>query len=156
MRNRKKLKTAMCISVAMWVLLASSFLLMKPIVENTSSVRRFLVLVLGLAFWCALVLGIVFQVKAAIHYRRICAKEKISATGLPGAFRFFSNPMAIAADIGLVVSLVTGLVLLKYPTEKLYVYFLELFFLTLSISMHCIWNGKMMRMLHSDKKREDR
>ena len=156
MKNRKKLKKAMYVSTVMWIVLASTFLLMKPIVESTSSKGRVLVAVLGLAFWCSLLMGIVFQAKAVNHYRKICKEEKVQYKGCPGVLRFFSNPIATVADIGMIVSLVIGAVLLRYPTDKLYFYFLEMFLLTLSTSMHCIWNGKMMRMLHSGKIREDR
>lgn len=152
MKIRKKMKTAIYVSTTMWAVLAGSFLLMKPAVENTSSFRSHLVMSLGIVFWFSLLLGIVFQVKASIHYHRICKKEKLRHRGLPGMFRFFSNPVAIVADVALIISLFAGWMLLKNPTEELYVYLIVLFLLTLSMSMHCIWNGKMVRMLRSGKK----
>lgn len=152
MKQTKQLKIWLIITSTLWVLFASTFLLMKPVVESQSTLGKSSVLFLGLAFWALLVLAAVSLIVATLYYRSICHKLQIELPGAPGLLKFFSNPFATVIDLFLIITVVVSVLLIMFKPDNQYFYFIDLFLLALTVPLHCISNGKMVRVSRIRKK----
>lgn len=151
MRQTKLLKIWLIITSTMWILFASTFLLMKPVVESQSSTGKASVLLLGLSFWILLALAVLSLIIAMVYYHKICRRKKLKLPGAPGVVKFFSNPFAIVIDLFLIITVTISILLFKFKPDNQYYYFVDLFLLTSTIPLHCISNGKMVRVSRLSK-----
>lgn len=151
MRQTKQLKMWLIIASIMWVLFASTFLLMKPAVEGQPSLGKSSVVLLGLSFWAFLALAVLSLIIAMVYYRKICRKKRIILPGAPGVVTFFSNPFAVVIDFLLIISVVVSILLIVFRPDNQYLYFVDLFLLALTVPFHCISNGKMVRVFRLGK-----
>lgn len=146
MKQMKHLRMWLAWACLMWALFAATFLFMKPVVESQSASGRTATVLLGLAFWALLALAVLFTATAAGKYRAICRQKKITVSGLPGLLRFFRNPFAVVVDCLLLLAAIFGIGLLILRPENQYFYFADLFLLAMTVPLHAIANGKMVRI----------
>ena len=131
--------------VASSLVLSASFLLM-PLDLITSSVRRSS-LVAGILFWVSLAATLITAGWLARIYRRWRSKLPDAVSSglpkLPGIIRFFRNPLALAADIVMLISLI-GLIASLIATDASgYICYIFIALFVFSFCMHCMLNGKI-------------
>ena len=138
MSSVKKEIVILTISIISYFLLAASFLFMP--LENEQ-----LQIMAGVMFWVFLILGIVSQVLLAIWFRQACSKNKewrIQKQRI-GIFTIGKNKFSVVADIILLISAVTFVVLMIFTRGTGYISYIVLTILVFSFSMHCVLNGKV-------------
>jgi len=138
MSSVKKEIVILTISIISHFLLATSFLFMP--LENEQ-----LQIMAGVMFWVFLILGIVSQVLLAIWFRQACSKNKewrIQKQKI-GIFTIGKNKFSVVADIVLLISAVTFVVLMIFTRGTGYISYIVLTILVFSFSMHCVLNGKV-------------
>lgn len=138
MSSVKKELVILTISIISHFLLATSFLFMP--LENEQ-----LQIMAGVMFWVFLILGIVSQVLLAIWFRQACSKNKewrIQKQRI-GIFTIGKNKFSVVADIVLLISAVTFVVLMIFTRGTGYISYIVLTILVFSFSMHCVLNGKV-------------
>lgn len=138
MSSVKKEIVILTISIISYFLLAASFLFMP--LENEQ-----LQIMAGVMFWVFLILGIVSQVLLAIWFRQACSKNKewrIQKQRI-GIFTIGKNKFSVVADIVLLISAVTFVVLMIFTRGTGYISYIVLTILVFSFSMHCVLNGKV-------------
>ena len=138
MSSVKKEIVILTISIISYFLLAASFLFMP--LENKQ-----LQIMAGVMFWVFLILGIVSQVLLAIWFRQACSKNKewrIQKQRI-GIFTIGKNKFSVVADIVLLISAVTFVVLMIFTRGTGYISYIVLAILVFSFSMHCVLNGKV-------------
>lgn len=138
MSSVKKEIVILTISIISYFLLAASFLFMP--LENKQ-----LQMMAGVMFWVFLILGIVSQVLLAIWFRQACSKNKewrIQKQRI-GIFTIGKNKFSVVADIVLLISAITFVVLMIFTRGTGYISYIVLTILVFSFSMHCVLNGKV-------------
>lgn len=138
MSSVKKEIVILIISIISYFLLAASFLFMP--LDNKQ-----LQIMAGVMFWLFLILGIVSQVLLAIWFRQACSenKEWCMQKQRVGIFAIGKNKFSVAADIVLLISAVTFVVLMIFTRGTGYISYIVLTILVFSFSMHCVLNGKV-------------
>ena len=138
MSSVKKEIVILTISIISYFLLAASFLFMP--LENEQ-----LQIMAGVMFWLFLILGMVSQVLLVILFRQACSKNKewrIQKQRV-GIFTIGKNKLSVVADIVLLISAVTFVVLMIFTRGTGYISYIVLTILVFSFSMHCVLNGKV-------------
>lgn len=138
MSSVKKEIVILTISIISYFLLAASFLFM-PLEKEQLQIMA------GVMFWVFLILGIVSQVLLAIWFRQACSKNKewrIQKQRI-GIFTIGKNKFSVVADIVLLISAVTFVVLMIFTRGTGYISYIVLTILVFSFSMHCVLNGKV-------------
>ncbi len=132
MREEKKL---FWMENGCFVFMAVTFLFMP--VRNTIANR-----ITGILFWLSLLGGVICQLRIS---KAICGNErgKIKEKGLrPGVFQVAQNPIALVADILLVLCVPTFVAAMIFTRQRGYSCYIFIALLVFSFSMHCIWNGR--------------
>lgn len=145
----------LCASIASFLLLSISFLLMPVESKSATQGISIISLIAGVLFWLSIILGIVTQAVlshrikswlASNHVRRGRIVKKV------GIISFFKNSFGIASDVAMIIGLIC-LVISVIVTHGIgftcYV-FLSLF--VFSFSMHCIFNGKTYYVIKNKDK----
>lgn len=154
MKQLRKLKANFTGGMISFVIFSLTFLLMGPFTELNGKARSICVFILGMVFWLTLIFGLVFSFRVNKLCREV--QEPVGKKKIPAICRFFSNRAAAVADFGLIVG-VTGIaVLALYPPEKQYFYFVELFLIVLSLSMHCLLNSNAFQAIQNLRNKNGR
>lgn len=142
MRQIQRIKSRFYASVVCFCVFACTFLLMDPFTELVGTARNVSVFLLGAVFWLSLVLGLLLAIAAARASRDYLERAGFDTQRRRlGLLRFFSNKAAAVADVLLAVSVAAAVVMAIHAPQNQYLYFVELFLLALSVSMHCLLNG---------------
>ncbi len=151
MKQMRTIKRRFYASALCFVIFSCTFLLMDPFTELVGTARDVSVFLLGAVFWLTLILGIVLAAAAARETREYASRTGTAERGRLGALRFFSNRAAAAADALLVLGIAGAVYLAARPPQNQFLYFVELFVLALSLSMHCLLNGNTFAVIHGFK-----
>lgn len=132
--------SALCGAAALMLLLTADI--------KASGIRRVLAYLIPAVFWAATVFQILFTVRAAGIRKRL--EEKIGAQDMQkrtlfGAISFFRTREGKIADIVLLLSAVFFAVCMALRMPWGWLPALGLALLYLSLSLHCILNGKNYR-----------
>lgn len=156
MQGNKKLNLLFIISVIGFLVMSADFLLMP--LGSSAGNNRGMVMVTGLLFWLGLAVGIVFFVLYARQCKRLYDAKDSSQQDQQkkriGLISFFSNRMAMIADIVFFVSAVAFAALMIFTDGTAYINYIVLFILVLSFIAHCVFNGKSFyrhQLLKADK-----
>lgn len=141
MNSKGKITVCEIISIAGFLLMSCSFLLM-PSVDNSNGVSTFGMIV-GLLFWIGLLTGIVMQIVAVGMSKGKRGKYRI------GLFSFMKNIYGMIADIMVVVSIVVFIIGMIITHKSGYICYVAIALFTFSISMHCVCNGRVFRYILS-------
>lgn len=133
MREEKKL---FWMENGCFVFMAVTFLFMP--VRNTIANR-----ITGILFWISLFGGIFCQLRLskAVRGNKI-QEEKEEKDFRPGIFHVAQNPIALAADMLLAISIPALVVVMIITKQKGYSCFIFIALTAFAFSMHCIWNGR--------------
>lgn len=107
----------------------------------------------GLAFWLGLLLGILMYVVALVS---LPERGRKKGRRIPGLFRFFSNPPAIAADTVMILSLLLTIYFGVNIGSNQTAAGVILFLLICSIYAHVLLNGKVYIYLRTNNRRRNR
>lgn len=154
MKQIRKLKSNFQGGMISFAIFSFTFLLMGPFTELNGKARGICVFILGAVFWLTLILGLVFSFKANMLYRKL--PDPIKKRRRAGICRFFSNRAATVADAGLILGVAGIVILAFYPPENQYFYFVALFLIALSLSMHCLLNSNAFLAIQTFKNKNGR
>lgn len=144
MRNKKNELTLLSISIASFLLLSLTFVIMP--LDNLVDIPGFEIL-LGTMLWLFLLLGILTQVFLAIKRKNWIARNKAQISTFNkkriGIFSFAQNPPAIITDVICVLSIIALGVGMYLTNCKGYVCYIFMAIFVFSFCMHCILNGKI-------------
>lgn len=132
MREEKKL---FWMENGCFVFMAVTFLFMP--VRNIIANR-----ITGILFWISLLGGIFCQLRLSKAVRSKSQEKKKEKDFRPGIFQVAQNPIALVADILLVLCVPSLVMVMIITKQKGYSCFIFIALAVFAFSMHCIWNGR--------------
>ena len=145
----RKLRDGFQKSVISFSLLALSFALMPVPYLFDGVMQRICFIFNGLLFWASLISGTVSSVKssriAAALYRDEPEAAKVRALA-PGLFRFFPNRTASVFDLLLLADIAAAVAAAILKPKSTAAVFIIISIAVFSLSMHCLFNGKIYRL----------
>lgn len=128
----------------------SAMILIMPIIENNEKA----IIPVGLAFWFFAISGYILLIVANVEFKRIGGNlHKNNKNSLPGIISFFSNKIAMIADITAIVSAIAFVIICITELRFKYIAFIVLFFVIFSLHMHCLFNGRIYKLIKNEKER---
>lgn len=149
MRRIDKLITYYCLSASAMFIMAATVLFMPYAVENGEQ-NRLVVVAVGLIFWASAIAGYGFIIAANIVRKKIMSLMSgsySSLSGRPGIITFFSNVYATVADTTMILSFVIFIMINLTELKTTFFAYIFLFLLIFSIHMHCLFNGKIFKVI---------
>ncbi len=143
----EKMKNDLWLGISIFGFLAMSVSFVLMPLESAIQVNNvsIYVLIAGLVFWVSLVIGIVGQAMLTWRRNRWHKKNPKKRCRLQrriGLITFFSNFLALIADVLCGISLIALIVLLMVTNGAGFICYILLALFTFAFSMHCILNGK--------------
>lgn len=147
----KKMIIFFMLSIIFISLGSLSFVFM-PLSSSTSNFEFKLPVILnGLVFWVSFICGYVALFLANSQCKKCNGASKKGRIGL---FSFFSNRYAKVFDILMVVTFIAMILMVIFGKSLYYLIFIILALLILSINMHGILNGRVMKtIIHKNEER---
>ena len=144
MGGKKVAKRLFILSAAAYFISAASVWLLPVTdsVENTGAGSY----ISGILFWAGLLLGILFWALAYIKCRQSETYRKIRDKSHPGFVSFFSNKLAIAADVLLALSLIIT-VASVFIRMNYILSLCSLFVLLFTFHLHYLLNGRVYKYI---------
>lgn len=148
MRSLRRMNLWFWLAIAAYVLMSASILLM-PLTQSVSGTGgRVIIILIGAMFWLFMLGGGAFVYFAERERKRIVGRKNTWKKGnLPGVITFFDNPIAALCDTVFIASVAAFVVIIFSDLRYQYVSYLFLFLLILSLSMHCIFNGRIYKTI---------
>lgn len=147
-KNNKTEKYLFYITVFFITVFSISFLFMPIASDQAQKNNKVWLIVTGLLFWINLfgAYGVLIYINRKRKKYYTQKQEPLSSK--PGIISFFSNPIAIASDIVMIIGII-GLIccLLLLRNESLNTVFLSVS--VFSFQMHCLFNGRNYLFIHS-------
>ncbi len=153
MRKINKLITYYCLSASAMLIMAATVLCMPYAVRNGEQNRLGIVAV-GVVFWVSAITGYGFLIAANIVRKKILSLMSgsySSLDGKPGIITFFSNVYATVADTTMVLSFVIFIMINLTELKTTFFAYIFLFLLIFSIHMHCMFNGKVFKLVQASR-----
>ncbi|MGN1130881.1 MAG: hypothetical protein ACI4Q8_05960 [Ruminococcus sp.] len=141
MEKVKRIKKLLYISLAFICIYSGTILFMPLASDLSNKTNKISVIVLGITFWLSLILAYTLLFLANRVRKTINFKKR--GAGRVGLFNLFSNKPAIISDILLFLSIVVFVISLFLPMENHWIIYIILFFIVLSLNLHCVFNGKI-------------
>lgn len=154
MRRIDRLIVYYWISVAALFIMSATLLFMPLSVENGQQ-KPILVVAVGITFWISALIGYAFVIAANSvrkQITRLLSGSHAFLNGKIGVIMFFSNAYATIADVILIISFVTFVLINFSELNTSYLAYVFLFLLIFSFNMHCLFNGKIFEMIRASKK----
>lgn len=154
MRRIDRLIVYYWVSVVALFIMSAMLLLMPFSVENGQQ-KPIFVVVVGITFWLSALIGYAFAIAANSVRKQIMHLLSGSHTfldGKVGVISFFSNIYASIADVILIISFVSFVLINFSELNTSYLAYVFLFLLVFSLNMHCMFNGKIFKMIQASKK----
>lgn len=146
MKTEKKLSALLIASIVCYCVMSLNFLIMPVGNSVTDKSMRWLDILTGLIFWLGLIFGsvlyVIFSRECKKWYKNNKGNKDIYKEKKIGLISFFSNRMALVADICLIISILLFAVLMIFTDRTSYICFISIMLLVFSFTMHCILNGK--------------
>ena len=127
----------------------SAMIFIMPIIENNEKA----IIPVGLAFWFFAISGYILLIVANVEFKRISGNLRKNKRSLPGIISFFSNKIAMIADIAVIISMVAFVIICFTELRFKYIAFVVLFLLIFSLHMHCLFNGRIYKLIKNEKER---
>lgn len=102
---------------------------------------------IGLAFWFFAISGYILLIVANVEFKRISGNLRKNKRSLPGIISFFSNKIAMIADVAVIISIVAFVIICITELRFKYIAFVTLFLLIFSLHMHCLFNGRIYKLI---------
>lgn len=140
----KKMIICIMLSIVFLSIGSLSFIFMPLSSRSSNTEFRLPVIINGAVFWISFICGYLTLILANKQCKKI--NGSIS-TGKVGLFRFFSNKYAIVFDMLMIISFIALILMAIFGKSHYYIIFFILAILVLSINMHCIFNGRVVRTI---------
>ena len=127
----------------------SAMILIMPVIESNEKA----IIPVGLAFWFFAISGYILLIVANVEFKRISGNLRKNKRSLPGIISFFSNKIAMIADIAVIISIVAFVIICITELRFKYIAFVVLFLLIFSLHMHCLFNGRIYKLIKNEKER---
>lgn len=127
----------------------SAMILIMPVIESNEKA----IIPIGLAFWFFAISGYILLIVANVEFKRISGNLRKNKRSLPGIISFFSNKIAMIADIAVIISIVAFVIICITELRFKYIAFVTLFLLIFSLHMHCLFNGRIYKLIKNEKER---
>lgn len=127
----------------------SAMILIMPVIESNEKA----IIPVGLAFWFFAISGYILLIVANVEFKRISGNLRKNKRSLPGIISFFSNKIAMIADIAVIISIVAFVIICITELRFKYIAFVTLFLLIFSLHMHCLFNGRIYKLIKNEKER---
>lgn len=151
MKSRSTLVRLLIISIASFGIMSITFMLMPLDIMLNIINSRLINIIIGIIFWLGLLIGTVSQLILSIKTKPM-RKEGYRK---PGLLVFFSNRLATAFDLIMIISLI-GLAVSLIATNMVgYSCYVFLSLTVLSFVMHCIFNGQSYKLITGVKKEKN-
>ena len=140
------------------VILLSTMSLLIPVVPATiqnETEETVWSTVVAVVFWLLAAAGCWAIISANAH-RKQYVTEKFGKhtppTFPPGAFCFFSNPLATVADLSVIVTGIGFVVAVNTPLQDTYFAVVLLSLFIWAVLMHCLFNSRTFRVIQKKTK----
>ena len=127
----------------------SAMILIMPVIESNEKA----IIPIGLVFWFFAISGYILLIVANVEFKRISGNLRKNKRSLPGIISFFSNKIAMIADIAVIISIVAFVIICITELRFKYIAFVVLFLLIFSLHMHCLFNGRIYKLIKNEKER---
>ena len=127
----------------------SAMILIMPVIESNEKA----IIPIGLAFWFFAISGYILLIVANVEFKRISGNLRKNKRSLPGIISFFSNKIAMIADVAVIISIVAFVIICITELRFKYIAFVTLFLLIFSLHMHCLFNGRIYKLIKNEKER---
>ena len=127
----------------------SAMILIMPVIESNEKA----IIPIGLAFWFFTISGYILLIVANVEIKRISGNLRKNKRSLPGIISFFSNQIAMIADIAVIISIVAFVIICITELRFKYIAFVTLFLLIFSLHMHWLFNGRIYKLIKNEKER---
>lgn len=127
----------------------SAMILIMPVIESNEKA----IIPVGLAFWFFAISGYILLIVANVEFKRISGNLRKNKRSLPGIISFFSNKIAMIADVAVIISIVAFVIICITELRFKYIAFVTLFLLIFSLHMHCLFNGRIYKLIKNEKER---
>lgn len=127
----------------------SAMILIMPVIESNEKA----IIPVGLAFWFFAISGYILLIVANVEFKRISGNLRKNKRSLPGIISFFSNKIAMITDIAVIISIVAFVIICITELRFKYIAFVTLFLLIFSLHMHCLFNGRIYKLIKNEKER---
>lgn len=141
MQKIKRIKQLLYISIICVFIYSGTIPLMPLASDMSNKTNKMSVIILGMIFWLSFINAYISLFLANRVRKSITTGKQVK--GRIGLFRFFSNRLGIVADILLLLSVVIFIISLFTPMANHWIIYIFLFFIVLSLNLHCIFNGKI-------------
>lgn len=142
MRIIKQINLLFYLSVFCFTCLSSTVLFMPFANERIHTV------IVGIVFWGMAIVGTALIIMANSQ-RKWFIKTKMNGNVKmdcrPGIVTFFSNTPATVADVAMIISFVVFVIFMFTKIKYEYASYVALFMFLLSLSMHCLFNGRVYK-----------
>ena len=146
-KRNKGIRITFIVSLVFMILFALSVLLFKPgSYLELNKDNRSLMTFAGLLFWISLIITIATTIAVSSSRKKYFKANNISLSPkTPAVITFFSNKLAIVADIAFLVFLIVFIILAF--TSDGFAVFVFLSLTILGFEAHCVLNGKNIRYI---------
>lgn len=127
----------------------SAMILIMPVIESNEKA----IIPIGLAFWFFAISGYILLIVANVEFKRISGNLRKNKRSLPSIISFFSNKIAMIADVAVIISIVAFVIICITELRFKYIAFVTLFLLIFSLHMHCLFNGRIYKLIKNEKER---
>ena len=156
MRYLRLTKVFFFIALLSGLIFSSSFLIMSPAMHiSLNEGRNGLLYFSGALFWAGLLLTVVawcLAAKMRKNYYFVNKQKKLKGRR-PGLLRFFSNPVAVLADICAAISLIGFILCLIFASKSGLINYIFLFLTVLTVQLHAAFNGILFRFITNSRHR---
>lgn len=154
MERQKQDKILLCISIACFLFMSLTFLIMP--IEIPEGNARLLSCLVGAAFWTTMAAGIIIQIilsRRRIHWEKEHALfQKHGFHIRIGVCAFAQNLYALAADVLCAISLIAFIGSMIITKSTGYSCYVTLSVFSFAFCMHCILNGKIFDYVQNQDK----
>ena len=144
----QRIKHRFWLSVILLTLMSLTILIVPATVQDETK-DTIWPTVIAILFWLLALFGYWAIYLANKKRKRFLLKRfgrDIQLNFRPGAFSFFSNPIATIADISVIVAVLLFCIAMITPLKDTYIVVILLSLFTWAANMHCLFNSRTFRI----------
>lgn len=150
MRSIRRIRQLFWSAIFFLSIMAMTFLFM-PVVVKAGEYNQMVVVLLGMIFWISAIIGYL-MITVAEHERKWFINHRLDGNlkmnCRSGVTTFFANIPATVFDVMMIASFLVLIVIGFTELKNEYVSYVLLFFLVLSLNMHCLFNGRIYKLIN--------
>lgn len=158
MRSIRRIKQLFW-SAILFLSIMSATILFMPMIVKAGEQNRMVVVLLGMIFWISSITGYL-MVAVADHERKWFINHRVDGNlkmnCRSGISTFFANIPATIFDVMMIASFLLFIIISFTEQKNEYISYVLLFFLVLSLNMHCLFNGRIYKLINLTLVRRER